>query len=116
MNAGVRMTPCGVTISPSRAPASVAMRRKAKSSAIVVFIVDRRRGGLLVERLAIAGAAAQEFRPGRNGNGWIYLLREQRPHRGVVPAQIVPGAVPVRADGVAQFPHLGDQMLSAHVV
>src|SRR5262245_4717704 len=105
MNAGVRITPCGVAISPRRAPPSVAMRRKPKLSAIEFLVVDRRAGGLLVERLAIADAAAQELGPRRDRDGRIELLRKQRPQRRMVPAQRVSRAVPVRANTLAQLAH-----------
>src|SRR5262245_51281512 len=105
MNAGVRIAPCGVAISPRRAPASVAMRRKPKPSTIVFLVVDRRAGGLLVERLAIADAAAQELGPRRNSDRRVELFREQRPQGRMMPAQLVPRAIPVGANAPAQLAH-----------
>src|SRR6185436_18355236 len=68
MKAGVRTTPRGIAISPRLAPPSVAITWNENASAIIFLVVRRRALSLLVERLAIADAAAHEFGPGRHGD------------------------------------------------
>src|SRR3954447_15824812 len=67
-------------------------------SSLVFEISPRRVGQFALQRLPIAQAAAQEFRPRRNGHFGRDPIGQQSPEIGMVPAQVVTGAVPVRAD------------------
>src|SRR5262245_10585822 len=116
MKAGVRTTPRGIAISPRLAWPSVPIRRKENASAIILLVVHRSVGGLPVERLAVADAAAHEFRPGRHRDRRLDLLRQQRPHVWVVPAQIVAARVAMGSDRRAELPHLRDQRVTVHAV
>src|SRR5262249_33924638 len=69
-----------------------------------------------VEGLAVAHAAADELRPGRDGGHRVRLLGEEAPERGVVPAERVPRAVAVGADAPAELLDLGDELVAGHVV
>jgi hypothetical protein len=71
---------------------------------------------LLVERLAIADAALQELRPIGNDRHGIGSLWQERPKLGMMPAQLVAGAVPVRANGPPQPFDFGHQLVARHLV
>jgi hypothetical protein len=44
----------------------------------------------------------------------MFLLRQEAPQRGVMPAELVTGAVTVGANAAAELSHFLDQMLSGH--
>src|SRR5688572_21697740 len=73
-------------------------------------------GKLAIERLPIANAAAQELRPGRHGGLRITALGQQTPELGMVPAELVPSAVTMRAYAGAQTAYLGDQLVARRCV
>ena len=69
---------------------------------------------MLIERLPIPDAAAQELGPLRNHRRWIAPFRQQGPQVGVVPAQIVLRAVPVCPYARPEHFDLGQQFLPGH--
>jgi hypothetical protein len=67
---------------------------------------------LLVQRLAVVNAAANELRPvGHNGQR-VGFFRQQRPQRGVVPAQLVARAVAMRANALAELFDFNNELLT----
>src|SRR5688500_14268222 len=80
----------------------------------VRLVRPRRVGKLLVERLPIAQAAAQELRPRRDDGERIRALGAEPPELRMVPAERVTAAVAVRADAVAEALRLGDELVVGH--
>src|SRR5688572_10547266 len=72
------------------------------------FRRPRGAGELLVERLPVADAAAHELRPLGDDRRRVGALGEERPELRVVPAELVAGAVAVRADAMAETLRLRD--------
>jgi hypothetical protein len=58
----------------------------------------------------------EELRPVRNDWHRVGGFREQPPQVGVVPAQLVPGGIPVPADPVPQPSDLGNQLFARHPI
>lgn len=86
----------------------------AELSAPIRFIGPRRVGRLRIERLPITYASFHKLGPRRhNGNG-IGLLRKEPPERRVMPTQLVPGAIAMNADRIAQLSDLLDQIVARH--
>jgi hypothetical protein len=78
----------------------------------VVFLVDpRSQRKLLIQRLAIAETSSKELRPGGYVGYRVGGLRQETPQMRVMPAEIVPSAVPVPTDSVAEPDHLRDEFL-----
>ena len=71
-------------------------------------------GRLLVERLAVTDTAAHKLRPLGHGGYGVGLLGEQPPQPGLVPAEVVPAAVAVLADGGPQPLGFLNQGFPAH--
>jgi len=71
---------------------------------------------LFVERLAVTHAAPDERGPLGNHRLRVRPLRKQAPQTGVVPAQLVLGAVAMFADARAQLLDLADQLLTSHLL
>jgi hypothetical protein len=67
---------------------------------------------LLVERLPVPHASSDEFRPLRDGREWVLLLGEKAPKLGVMPADLMPGAVSVGANATAELLDLPDELLT----
>ena len=67
---------------------------------------------LLIERLPIAYAAAEEVRPAWHDRKRIRSFRQQRPQRRMVPAELMAGAVTVLANTLPESLHLGDELLT----
>src|SRR5262245_4967387 len=88
-------------------------RREVKKGASLVFVIGTRRiRQFAIERFAIAQASAQEFRPRRDGNVRRDPLGQQAPEVRMMPAQIVTGAITVRADAGSQSLHFREQLLA----
>ena len=83
----------GPEILPSDGPAPAGM-----SVLVEFFARPGRAGELGVEGLAVANAAAHELRPVGDRGHRVGGLREERPEIGMVPAQVVAGAVPMLPD------------------
>src|SRR6266508_1292857 len=98
-------------------PTSPRKRGEVKTSHLSIFpvfeISPRRVRQLALQRFAIAQAAAQKFWPGRDGHFGRDPLGQQAPEIGMVPAQVVTGAVAVRADARSETLHLRDQLVAA---
>jgi hypothetical protein len=77
-------------------------------------IRDRRVRQFAIERLPVSNAAAQERRPCRHGYPGLQRLGKKAPEVRVMPAEVVPGTVPVRPYARAKPLHLGDEFLTAH--
>src|SRR5688572_12208317 len=71
----------------------------------------RRLWGLRVQRLPVPDAAAHELGPFRHDDDGVQFLRQQVPQVRMVPAQLLPTGVAVRADPLAQADYLGKQLL-----
>jgi hypothetical protein len=67
---------------------------------------------LLIERLAVANAAPKELRPIRHGGKRVLLLREEAPETGVMPAELLTGAVSVFANAPAKLENLLHQLFA----
>jgi len=83
-----------------------------RSAALVLLARARRRGRLLVERLPVGHAAAQELRPLGHGDRGRRRLGQQRPQLRLVPAQRVAAGLAVLPDRGAQPPQFGEQLLA----
>lgn len=80
--------------------------------ALVEFLARPGRAGELgVEGLAVANAAAHEVGPVGDRGHRVGGLREERPEVGMVPAQVVAGAVSMLPDPSPEAKNLGDQLL-----
>jgi hypothetical protein len=67
---------------------------------------------LIVQRLPITDAPAHELGPVGHGRKGVLPLGQQSPQRGVMPAELVLAAVPMRADALSQLPGFGDELLA----
>jgi hypothetical protein len=68
-----------------------------------------------IERLAVLQTAPEELRPRRNTRQRVALLRKQPPELRVMPAQVMSGAIAMRANAGAQFPDLRDERFTVEV-
>src|SRR5688500_7295494 len=80
------------------------------------LVGPRRLRRLLVQRLPIADAAAQELRPLRYHREGVGLLGQQPPQRRLVPAELVQVAVAMSSDAPPQRFDLLDQLIARHPV
>ena len=70
------------------------------------FLCDPRRIRLpLIKGFTIAQTTAQKLRPLRHSNVRIGLLRQKAPQFRMMPAQLMPAAVAMRADAGSYTPH-----------
>src|SRR6516162_4858184 len=67
-----------------------------------------------VQTCPISNASAHELRPRRHRNIGLDWLRQKRPERGMVPAEVMTGRIPVRADTGTEFPDLLDKLVAGH--
>lgn len=74
----------------------------------------RRSGQFAIECRPIRDAAAQKLRPWRNRDIRGDRLRQQPPKLGMMPAQIMTGAVPMRPNACPEPFHFRDQRLAIH--
>src|SRR5262245_25457758 len=90
--------------------------RRLKASSLIFVVGTRRVRQFAIKGFAIAQAAAQEFRPWRHGDVGRDALGKQSPEIRMMPAQIVAGAVAVRANTGAQALCFEEQLLAVHPV
>jgi hypothetical protein len=76
---------------------------------------SRRVREISIQRLAICRTPAQELWPRGNTRERVAPFRKKPPECRVVPAQLVPGAVAMRADAGAQPFYFGDERFTAQV-
>ena len=67
---------------------------------------------LLVERLTIPYAAAEELRPIGDDRQWIRLLGQQRPQSRMMPAQFVARAVAMPANTLPEPSCFGEELVT----
>ena len=91
-------------------------KRSARQTTALLGLVflgaARRTGKLCIEGFAIAQTAAKELGPFRDDRLRVGSLGEKTPQRRVVPAELVPRAVPVLADSGAQTPRFRDELFA----
>ena len=71
---------------------------------------------MAVERLPVTYAALQECGPGGDVRDRIGPFGEEAPQRGMVPAEVLAGAVAMLADALAEPAHFGDELVAREVV
>jgi hypothetical protein len=92
---------------------SATVVRMVRSSGVVEFLVRPRRCGKLdVKRLPVPDAASHELGPVGDLRLWIRGFRQEPPELGMVPAEIVPGAVPMPPDPFSQTQNLVYELLA----
>lgn len=77
---------------------------------LVLAIFGRRIWQFAIERLPVSHAAAQELRPGRDGNLRLDALWQQSPELGMMPAELMPAAIPMLPDPRPETLDLPDQL------
>jgi hypothetical protein len=70
---------------------------------------------LLIERLTIANAASEELRPIGHRRQRVLPLGEESPEAGMMPAELLTGAVAVLANASAKLAHLLDQLFAGEI-
>ena len=73
-------------------------------------------GQLLIQRLAIGDAPSKKFWPRRHSDVRVNAFGQSRPQVGMMPTQVVPGAVTMATYRGAQLDHFDDQLLLRHSI
>jgi hypothetical protein len=82
----------------------------------VVRVMSWSAGQLLIQRLAIGDAPSKKFWPRRHGDVRVNAFGQSRPEVGMMPTQVVPGAVTMATYRGAQLDHFDDQLLLRHSI